>query len=144
MATTYRVDTLAATVHPDQDFLRFLSKGRFMLQRSQSSGRYVFPPRVAEPGTGSRDLLWVQASGLGSLYSITFVSQKDQAKSYNIALVDLAEGPRILTRIEGVAPATAPIGLSVCARIITENREALLVFEPVGQSINIGKSEAAP
>ena len=41
---------------PERDYLRFLSEGRFMLQRSASSGRFVFYPRVAEPGTGATDL----------------------------------------------------------------------------------------
>lgn len=119
------------TLHPDQEFQGFLAEGRFMLQRSAASGRYVFPPRVAEPGTGARDLQWVEASGLGTLYSLTIVSQKPPSPGYSVALVDLAEGPRILSRLEGVPPGEVAIGAPVRARIITHKDMPLLVFEPV-------------
>ena len=53
------------SIHPEQEYLAHLAQGRFMLQRSASSGGYVFYPRVAEPGTGATDLEWVEASGRG-------------------------------------------------------------------------------
>lgn len=118
------------TLHPDQDFQRFLSEGRFMLQRSRSSGRFNFPPRVAAPGTGVADLEWVEASGDGTLYSLTIVSQKPPSPGYSVCLVDLAEGPRVLARLEGVPPREVPIGTPVRARIVREKDAPLLVFEP--------------
>jgi len=124
---------MAATddsLHPDQDFQRFLAQGRFMIQRSRSSGRYNFPPRVAAPGSGTADLEWIEASGDGTLYSITVVSQKPPSPGYSVCLVDLAEGPRVLARLEGVPPRQVPIGAPVRARIVTEGQTPLLVFEP--------------
>ena len=39
-------------VCPEVDYQKFLSEGRLMIQRSRSSGRHVFYPRVAEPVAG--------------------------------------------------------------------------------------------
>ena len=52
---------------PEQEYFAHLAAGRFMLQRSVSTGGYVFYPRVAEPGTGATDLEWVEASGRASI-----------------------------------------------------------------------------
>jgi uncharacterized OB-fold protein len=96
-----------------------------MIQRSRSTGRHVFYPRIAVPGTGERDLEWVPASGLGTVYAITVNRARDA--TYNLALVDLEEGPRMMSRIDGVE--TVPIGTAVRAKIIEENGAPLVVFE---------------
>ncbi|WP_414656114.1 Zn-ribbon domain-containing OB-fold protein [Ferrovibrio sp.] len=98
-----------------------------MIQRSRTTGQYVFYPRVAAPGSGVADLEWVAASGLGRIYSITV--NRARTGSYNIALVELDEGPRLMTRIEGVE--TAPIGTRVKARIAEVNGELTVVFDVV-------------
>jgi uncharacterized OB-fold protein len=117
-------------MHPEKDFAAYLASGRFMLQRSRESGRLLFYPRVAEPGTGCTDLEWVEASGSGTVYSTTVIRTKPPAPSYNLALVDLAEGPRMMTRVEGIPPEQVRIGMQVSAKIIRENDAPLLVFEP--------------
>lgn len=119
---------------PEQEYLQFLAQGRFMIQRSRSSGRHVFYPRVAEPGTGATDLEWVPASGEGTVYATTVVRQRPPAASYNIALIDLAEGPRMMSRVEGLAPEAVRIGMKVKARIATEGDASILVFDPLGSA----------
>lgn len=101
-----------------------------MLLRCKDSGRFIFYPRVAEPVTGSTHLEWVAASGRGRVYSTTVIRQKPPTPSYNVSLVDLEEGPRMMTRVEGVAPDAVRIGMSVQARIIRENDLPMVVFEP--------------
>ncbi len=110
---------------PEAEYRAFLAAGRFMIQRSRSSGRHVFYPRIVVPGTGEQDLEWVQASGRGTVYAITVNRARDA--TYNLALVDLEEGPRMMTRIEGVE--TVPIGTAVQARIIQQDGAPLVVFE---------------
>lgn len=132
---------MPAQVFPDLEFQRFLAEGRFMVQRSRSSGRFVFPPRVAEPGTGARDLEWVEVSGSGILYSITFIVKKDPAQNYNVALVDLAEGPRFLARLDQVTPQTAAIGMPVSARIIQGATDPVLVFVPMQRAEDTQRKE---
>jgi uncharacterized protein len=101
-----------------------------MLPRSRQSGRCFFYPRVAEPGTGLTDVEWVDASGEGMVYSTTVIRQKPPTPSYNLALIDLAEGPRMMSRVQGIAPEAVRIGMRVRAKIVTENEKPLVVFEP--------------
>ena len=121
---------------PGQRHMQFLREGRFMLQRSIASGAFVFYPRVAEPGTGA-DLEWVEASGRGIVYSTTVIRPRPPRESYNVALIDLAEGPRMLSRVEDVAPEDVHIGMAVQARIAEGESEAdgeaqpYVVFAPV-------------
>jgi uncharacterized OB-fold protein len=119
-----------STLHPEVDFQNFLAAGSFRIQRSRATGRYLFYPRVAEPQTGSTDLEWVEASGQGIVYSTTVIRQKQPAASYNLALIDLAEGPRMMSRVVGIAPEAVKIGMAVKALIIRENDLPLVVFEP--------------
>jgi uncharacterized protein len=110
---------------PEAQYRAYLKQGRFMIQRSRQSGTYVFYPRVAAPGSGDTDLEWVQASGKGTIYAITV--NRTKTGDHNVAIVELSEGPRMMTRIEHVE--TAPIGTPVTARIIDIAGEPAVVFE---------------
>lgn len=115
---------------PEQQFDAFLAEGRFMLPRSRESGRCFWFPRIAEPVTGCTDLEWVEASGLGTVYSTTVIRQKSPTPDYNLALVDLEEGPRMMSRVVGIEPGAVKIGMQVRARVIREDEVSLVVFEP--------------
>lgn len=115
---------------PEQQFKSYLSDGKFMIQRSKSTGRSVFYPRLAVPVTGETDLEWVEASGRGTVYSIT-VNRKKEG-DHNIALIDLAEGVRMMSHIRGVE--TLPIGAAVIAKIETLNGQLAIVFYPDGDA----------
>ncbi len=79
---------------PEAQYHAFLREGRFMIQRTKSDGQYVFYPRVANPTNGDDALEWVEASGRGVVYATTSTSRRpEQGGDYNIALVDLEEGP---------------------------------------------------
>ena len=115
---------------PEATWRDFLEQGLFMLQRSRTTGRHIFYPRVAEPGSGLQDLEWVEASGNGVVHAVTVVRKKDPADSYNVVLVDLAEGPRLMSRIDGIDNDSVHIGLEVKARIVREEGGPTLVFVP--------------
>ena len=117
--------------NPEKEYFEHLAAGRFMIQRSRSSGHHVFYPRVAEPGTGAADLEWVAASGLGTVYSATVIRGKPPTPDYSVVLIDLAEGPRLMSRVDGIAPEAVTIGMPVKARVIKESEQPLVVFEPV-------------
>lgn len=121
---------MTAMLQPEAEWRAHLAGGRFMIQRSRSTGGHVFYPRVAEPGTGAEDLEWVEASGEGVVHAVTVVRKKDPADSYNVVLVDLAEGPRLMSRVDGLPADRVAIGLKVRARIIEEGDKPLLVFVP--------------
>ncbi|MEO0821427.1 MAG: OB-fold domain-containing protein [Pseudomonadota bacterium] len=116
---------------PEAEWRAHLAEGRFMLQRSRSTGAHVFYPRVAAPGSGETDLEWVEASGRGTVYATTCTRQRpEKGGDYNIALIDLAEGPRMMARVEGIAPDAVTIGLAVRARIGELAGEPAVIFEP--------------
>lgn len=121
---------MTAMLQPEAEWRAHLAEGRFMIQRSRSTGGHVFYPRVAEPGTGADDLEWVEASGEGIVHAVTIVRKKDPADSYNVVLVDLAEGPRLMSRIDGVPVEQVKIGMAVRASITKEGDQSLLVFVP--------------
>jgi uncharacterized OB-fold protein len=52
------------------------------------------------PGCGSDDLEWQRSSGQGRVYSVTTLAPRDKAP-YSVALVDLAEGFRMMTNVIG-------------------------------------------
>lgn len=115
---------------PDAEFREYLEQGRFMIQRSRSTGNHVFYPRVMDPQTGAMDLEWVEASGRGTVHATTVARMKPPAPSYNVALIDLAEGPRMMSRVEGIAPEDVRAGMAVRAKIVMEDDQPLVVFIP--------------
>ena len=119
-------------LHPEAEYLRHLAQGRFMLAHSRSSGLCVHPPRVAAPGSGETDLEWVPASGRGTVYSSTTVRCKPPAQDYNVVLIDLEEGPRLMSTVVGIAPAQVRIGMTVRACIEAGEDGPRLIFEPAG------------
>ena len=109
---------LSPSVGPEEQFLEYLRQGKFMLQRCRSSGTYIFYPRVMTKGAEIYDLEWVEASGIGEVYASTVIRRNpDQGGSYNIAIIELAEGPRMMSRVLGIAPESVRIGMRVRGRI---------------------------
>ena len=116
---------------PEAAWRAGLAEGKVLLQRATASGTCFFPPRLAEPRTGDEAWCWVEASGLGRVYSVTVVNQKPPATPYNVALIDLDEGPRLMSRVEGIAAEAITIGLRVRARIATADDGPILLFDPI-------------
>lgn len=94
----------------------FMAAGRLRVQRCGACGSAVFEPRVFCPHCGEEALDWIDCSGDGSLYAFTIVRRKpDHGGDYGVALVDLAEGVRVMTRplsLEGLAIGM-PVGVHV-------------------------------
>lgn len=108
---------------PQQTYERFLADGRFMIQRACRTGEYVFYPKVISP-SGETDLEWVEASGGGTVYAITVARKREGA--HNVALIDLDEGPRMMSTIAGLE--RLPIGARVRARV-EAGETARVVFD---------------
>jgi uncharacterized OB-fold protein len=101
---------------PQAAFQQHLNEGRLRLQRSKSSGAYVFPPRVAAPQSGADDLEWHEVSGYGHVYALTVVGRRpERGGDYNIVIVELDEGPRMMSRVVDADLATLSIGSRVQA-----------------------------
>lgn len=121
---------MTKVVHAEAEYAAFLKEGRFMIQRSASTGEHVFFPRIAQPGTGLADLEWVEPSGAGTVYSFTVVANKPPTPDYVIALVDLAEGVRMMSRIVDCEPAAVRIGMAVAARMGDVDGAPAVLFAP--------------
>lgn len=108
-----------------------LGAGRFMIQRCAACARHVFYPRRLCPHCASAALEWQAASGHGTVYAATVVA-RSQARGgdYNVALVDLDEGVRMMTRIDGIPAVDVRIGMRVRASIVDSAGGAMLVFVP--------------
>lgn len=125
-------ENLTGSIGPEQQFKNYLSEGKFMIQKSKSLNDFFFHPRVAFPGTGERDLEWVEASGNGIVYSTSCNRRlPEKGGDFNISLITLQEGPRMMAKIEGVAPDQVVIGQKVKARISSLKGEPAIIFDIV-------------
>ena len=123
-------ENLKGSVGPEQQFKNYLSQGKFMIQRSKSLNQFFFHPRVAFPGTGERDLEWVEASGNGIVHSTTCNRRlPEKGGDFNLSLITLEEGPRMMARVEGVEADKVDIGQKVKARISDLNGEPAIIFD---------------
>ena len=120
-----------AELRPDREYLAFLAAGKFMLQRRKSGGKPFFYPRVAEPGTGSTDLEWIEATGFGVVHATTVVRVRPPQADYNVAIIELDNGPRLLSRVEDVDPSDVLVGMRVKAKIVPFGERHAVVFTPV-------------
>jgi uncharacterized OB-fold protein len=100
-----------------------------MIQRSASTGEWVFYPRMIAPRTGATDLEWVEPSGLGTVYATTVKRMKPPAENVNIAIVELDEGPRLMTHVQSMRAEDVFIGMRVRAKIVDGPDSKIVVFE---------------
>ena len=87
-----------------EPFYAGAKEGRLMLVRCSQCARYRLPGRERCADCWSTDSEWVQASGRGKLYSFGVMHQQYHAAfadviPYNYAMVELEEGPRLVTNV---------------------------------------------
>ncbi len=70
---------------------------------------------------------WIPPSGNGVIYSVTIVRARE-GDDYTVVLVDLDEGPRLMSRVVDISVSEVHIGMRVSARIDTMDGAPLLVF----------------
>ncbi len=93
-----------------------LEKGELAYQWSPAAQKAVFYPRVICPFTGSDRLEWRVSAGLGTVYATTATHPREGAP-YNVALIDMDEGFRLMSRVEDIAPEAVRIGMRVRFRV---------------------------
>lgn len=90
--------------------------GRLLLQYCGDCGRPQFYPRILCSHCGGRDLEWRDASGKGRVATFTVVRQPVSPAyeaPYVVALIDLEEGPRMMSHIVNCAPEQVRVGQAV-------------------------------
>ncbi|MGO9103134.1 MAG: Zn-ribbon domain-containing OB-fold protein [Mycobacterium sp.] len=115
-------------------------RGRLLIAECGACGKVHHYPRPFCVHCWSEDVHPLPASGRGTLYtySTVYVNDLQPFKNrlpYVAAIVELAEGPRLMTTIEGAAPEELHIGMAVSAsfRPIDEDdpdSDYLTVFTP--------------
>ena len=122
---------------PDADtepYWEGIRAGQLRLQRCQACGEAVFYPRAACPHCPGGPLSWFTAAGTGTVYSYT-VAHRGFGEfagqvPFTVALVDLDEGVRMMTRIVGAGPGGVRIGMRVRMQVTRVGEADLPCFRP--------------
>jgi uncharacterized OB-fold protein len=105
-----------APASPLATYLAHLDRGELGYQFSLDGNLAVFFPRVICPTTGSDRLEWRISAGLGTVHATTVVHPQ-QGVPYNVALIDIDEGFRMMSRVEDLPPDQVRIGMRVQFRV---------------------------
>jgi hypothetical protein len=92
--------------------------GVLKVQRCTACGQPFWYPRTHCPHCGSDALEWITTSGRGHVYTFTVVRQSPDPffaprVPYVVAMVELAEGPRVMANVIDCDPETVRIGMPV-------------------------------
>ena len=101
-----------ATTSPLATYIEYLEKGELAYQFSPEANAAIFYPRVICPFTGSDKLEWRISKGTGTVYATTVVYPQ-KGEPYNVALINVDEGFRMMSRVEDIAPLDVRIGMRV-------------------------------
>lgn len=104
-----------ATPSPLAQWRQYLARGELAYQFDTERQCAVFYPRVMAPGSGAA-LEWRVSRGLGTVHATTWVPSREGAP-YNLAIVEMDEGFRLMSRVEGLPAAEVAIGLRVKLRV---------------------------
>lgn len=111
------------------------AEGRLVVKRCTRCEHPYFYPRAHCPRCWSTDTEWIEASGVGTVYTFTVVRQNDlppfrDRLPYVVAIVELEEGVRMTTNVEGCAPEDVRCGMRVRVAFREEEGVSLPVFHP--------------
>ncbi len=98
----------------DAGFWEGAERGELRVQRCGACGHHQLYGRPFCLACQSDDVAWTAAAGTGTLYSATEVHVPiggDFDPPYAVALVELAEGPRLLTWVEGEPAVGDPVAI---------------------------------
>lgn len=80
------------------------SRRELLIQHCRKCGEYQFYPRPFCVACRSDDVEWIECQGTGTIYSKTVVHLEISQylkPPYTVAIVELEEGPRLMTNIVG-------------------------------------------
>jgi uncharacterized OB-fold protein len=115
-------------------FWEAAKRHELMLQRCAACGKFIYYPRDRCPHCFGDKLEWQRVSGKGKIYSYTVV-RRASARSfadgpYVLAIVELAEGPRMTTNI-AAPPEQVRVDMPVVVHFDDVTPERTLVkFKP--------------
>ncbi len=124
-------------IHPEtKEYWDGAGRDELLVRRCRSCGAYHFYPRDFCPSCFSFDVGWVKASGRGTIYSFTVCHRGapgfEDDVPYNLVLVELEEGVRMMSNVIGCANEDLTIGMPV-----------EVVFEDAGGNVTLPKFRPA-
>lgn len=132
------------TISPSPDALPFweaVARRELALPWCEPCAAFFFYPRTACPTCGSRDLSWRPASGRGRVYTFCIHHHSplpgfSDAVPFVTAIVELEEGPRLMTILVDVAPDPAALACEMKVEVAfadLADGQILPVFRPAGR-----------
>jgi uncharacterized OB-fold protein len=119
------------------EFYQWVGAGELRFQHCRQCGSWQHLPRPACRNCGSAELAWDRSEGRGTVWSWTTTHRPILASfpevPYASVVVELAEGPRLLTNVIDVAPEDLRIGQPV-----------EVVFQPISDEWTAPLFRAAP
>jgi len=117
-----------------ESFLSELNQGRFLIQKCTHCHTHLFYPRNFCIHCSKDALSWIEPVGTGEVYSTTTVRRKPEAGgNYDVSIIELDEGVRLMSQVLGVEPHEVKIGMRVQLRVIPdESGQHKVVFYPEG------------
>ncbi len=99
----------------NRPFWEAAHQGRLCLQKCSDCDHVRYPVSHVCPNCLSYDSEWTEVSGKGEVYSYIVFHQKYNAAfegdlPYNVALIQLDEGPRMISNVTGVANDAVKVG----------------------------------
>jgi uncharacterized OB-fold protein len=131
----------AVTTPLTQHYWDAAAHGRLLVQRCITCGHHQHYPRTLCTACWSDDLTWVEAKGTGHVATLTVVHMPghpawQRETPYVLALVELDEGPRLMTNITGTDPENVYVGMPVRAHLPGSHPDGgppLVQFTPAHQ-----------
>ena len=112
-------------------------QGQLVMQQCSACSHYLFPPGANCPKCGSAKLAWTQVSGKGVIYTYTIAYRPPhpvlaEQCPLAIAVIELPEGPRMMSNVIDCDPEDVEIGMSVQVAFepIDDSDMVLPVFKP--------------
>jgi len=107
----------------DQPFWDAAAQHRLVVHQCKVCKRRYWPASSCVQH-GDKDMEWVPVSGRAKVYTYTvfhrpFLIERQKEVPYNVAVVELEEGPLMFTNIVGCANSDIKIGMSV--RVVWED-----------------------
>jgi uncharacterized protein len=116
-----------------EPFWSALRRGEFTLQHCDACGKAIFYPRAHCPHCWSETLTWRAASGRGTVKSFSVIHRPGHfawsaVAPYVIALIDLEEGPTMLSQLLIDDVNAARVGMKVSVRPVEIGKYTLPFF----------------
>ncbi len=92
--------------------------GRLRLPKCRSCGTVFFFPAGFCPACLREEIEWIDASGRGVVHAFSVISRPASPAfsddvPYVVAIIELKEGPRMMSNFVGIDPARVHVGLAV-------------------------------